>query len=268
MLRALRRRADLSQRDLAERPGVPQATVARIKSGATPNPSFRRVQTLVRAAGVGLRLDMSGTQAAQQRGLPPAPQLLESARDGGGRRYPAHLDLREVRHPGDWWGSWWVCSVVTDRWPLDEVPAVTFDRDRAARDLRRRRAARGAQAGIRRLDRSGRSWGFVAELEDGSSVAEARVHEFSTETDGAFVPSTRAVRAGAIVLEWLFVAPAWRRLGIGRRMFAAVRAETDGPVLTPAVGYGARQFLQRCGCEPTRDLFPPMWHLHRPIEPD
>ncbi|SCG45557.1 GNAT family N-acetyltransferase [Micromonospora inositola] len=38
-LRALRRQADLSQRQLAERSGVPQATIARIESGRTADPT-------------------------------------------------------------------------------------------------------------------------------------------------------------------------------------------------------------------------------------
>ncbi|MFD0788678.1 helix-turn-helix domain-containing protein, partial [Micromonospora azadirachtae] len=44
-LRALRRRADLSQRELAQRSGVPQATLARIESGRARDPRFRRVPT-------------------------------------------------------------------------------------------------------------------------------------------------------------------------------------------------------------------------------
>jgi transcriptional regulator with XRE-family HTH domain len=50
-LRALRRRADLSQRELARRARVPQSTVARIESDRPSEPHFGTVVALVRAAG-------------------------------------------------------------------------------------------------------------------------------------------------------------------------------------------------------------------------
>ncbi|HEY8474276.1 MAG TPA: helix-turn-helix transcriptional regulator [Natronosporangium sp.] len=43
-LRALRRPEDLSQRQLAQRAGVPTSTVARIESGEITNPQFRTVE--------------------------------------------------------------------------------------------------------------------------------------------------------------------------------------------------------------------------------
>jgi len=42
----LRRRADLSQRELAIKAGVPHQTVSRIESGATPDPRIRTVERL------------------------------------------------------------------------------------------------------------------------------------------------------------------------------------------------------------------------------
>ncbi|MET0417539.1 MAG: helix-turn-helix domain-containing protein, partial [Actinoplanes sp.] len=56
LLRALRRRADLSQRELAERAGVPQPTLARIESGRAIDPRYRTVERLVRAAGGDLAI--------------------------------------------------------------------------------------------------------------------------------------------------------------------------------------------------------------------
>lgn len=49
-LRQARRRAGLSQRELAERTGVPQSTVARIESGAA-DPRTRTLDRLLRACG-------------------------------------------------------------------------------------------------------------------------------------------------------------------------------------------------------------------------
>lgn len=50
-LRALRRVADLSQRELAEKSGVPQPTIARIESEKPGGANFRTVERLVAAVG-------------------------------------------------------------------------------------------------------------------------------------------------------------------------------------------------------------------------
>jgi transcriptional regulator with XRE-family HTH domain len=60
VLRRLRRRADLSQRQLALRAGIPQPTVARIESGRAADPRFRTVERLVRAAGGELLIELAG----------------------------------------------------------------------------------------------------------------------------------------------------------------------------------------------------------------
>ena len=52
-VREARRRAGLTQRQLALRAGVSQPTVARIESGEA-SPSFERILELVRAAGLDL----------------------------------------------------------------------------------------------------------------------------------------------------------------------------------------------------------------------
>lgn len=54
LIREARRRAGLSQRDLAERVGTTQSAIARLESGAT-EPSFARVERLLRACGLELR---------------------------------------------------------------------------------------------------------------------------------------------------------------------------------------------------------------------
>ena len=54
LVREARKRAGLTQVQLAERTGVPQSTVARVESGAR-NPSTALVERLVRAAGFEIR---------------------------------------------------------------------------------------------------------------------------------------------------------------------------------------------------------------------
>ena len=50
-----RRRAGITQRELADRAGVSQPTIARIESGWT-HPTFDRVRRLVEACGLELRV--------------------------------------------------------------------------------------------------------------------------------------------------------------------------------------------------------------------
>jgi transcriptional regulator with XRE-family HTH domain len=52
-VREARRRAGLTQEQLAARAGVSQPTIARVESGKV-SPSFERLVTLVRAAGLDL----------------------------------------------------------------------------------------------------------------------------------------------------------------------------------------------------------------------
>jgi transcriptional regulator with XRE-family HTH domain len=134
-LRALRRTADLSQRQLAVRAGIPLATVGHIEAGRTRDPSFRTVARLVRAAGGTIALTAAD-------GAPPRPIDTDNLRDEGGRRYPAHLDVRPVLEATDWRGAWWAyCyKLPRDRWPR-QPPTHTFDRNRQWRNIRRRMAA-------------------------------------------------------------------------------------------------------------------------------
>jgi transcriptional regulator with XRE-family HTH domain len=57
LVREARRRAGLTQAELAQRAGVPQSTVGRIESGARV-PSTALVERLVRAAGFELRVGL------------------------------------------------------------------------------------------------------------------------------------------------------------------------------------------------------------------
>ena len=58
LIREARRRAGLTQAELAERAGVPQSTVGRIESGAR-DPSTALVERLIRAAGFEIRTGLA-----------------------------------------------------------------------------------------------------------------------------------------------------------------------------------------------------------------
>ncbi|MBM0228861.1 GNAT family N-acetyltransferase [Micromonospora sicca] len=252
-LRALRRQADLSQRQLAERSGVPQATIARIESGRTADPSFRTVERLVDAVG-GVVISVAGTSSAaptaaeEARSLPAVPH--EELRDAAGRHCPAHLDAREVREPRDWPGAWWAHwhDLPPQRWPM-ALPAVTYVQDRGERDRRRRGERVRREVRVRRFTGGGlpaTSWGFLAELPDGELVGELRAHERSVDLLLGYDLDDRR----ELVLDGVLVAPGRRLLGIGRRLVEALRAEMDraGVATVHEVAeFGGAAFLRACG---------------------
>ena len=123
-VRAARRTGDLSQRELAREAGVSKSLVSRIESQET-DPRFSVMCRLLAAAGCRLLvLDRHGSALARS----DTDHLL----DGGLRRYPAHLDIRAVDSPRDWWFG----TFPTDGSPL---PRHTYDLSRWERDVRRRR---------------------------------------------------------------------------------------------------------------------------------
>ncbi|MFE9692540.1 GNAT family N-acetyltransferase [Micromonospora sp. NPDC005806] len=223
VLRRLRRRADLNQRELAARAGVPQAAVARIESGRATDPRYRTVERLIRAAGGELRF---GAEAADEPGHLPAPVPHDGFRDQAGRRYPAHLDVWEVREPKDWPGAWWAewYNLPPERWPLP-LPPATYELNREYRNRRRRSEwVRGAVA-VRRVTGPAlplTSWRFVAELPGGELVGELRAHERSPHLHwgGEEHPGEREV-----VVDGVLVAADHRRPGIGRRLVQALVGE-------------------------------------------
>ncbi|MGY1748363.1 helix-turn-helix domain-containing protein [Modestobacter sp. SYSU DS0511] len=120
LLRRIRRRGDLSQRDLARQLGVSVGAIGQAESGRRDVPA----RLLCRAATlVGLRVTL-----ADQTGTEVPAMALDAVRDAGGRRYPAHLDTRF----GD--QDWWHGEQRYDR----QQPWYTFDRVREVRDDRRR----------------------------------------------------------------------------------------------------------------------------------
>ena len=85
VVREARRRAGLSQAQLAERAGVPKSTVGRIESGARV-PSAEMIERLVRAAGLEVSVSLSepdpGTDSMFDRTLrrTPAERLADATR--------------------------------------------------------------------------------------------------------------------------------------------------------------------------------------------
>ena len=122
-VRAARRRADLSQRQLAEQAGVSASTVGRIEAGSL-QPSLGMLVRLLAVADIEL-VAVDGDRR------PVLPMLTaEDTTDGAGRRYPAHLDTVLDPKMGEWWG---------DRYGLARPPE-TFHRDRRHRDAQRARS--------------------------------------------------------------------------------------------------------------------------------
>ncbi|GAA2707095.1 GNAT family N-acetyltransferase [Micromonospora olivasterospora] len=247
MLRALRRRADLSQRELAARARIPKSTVARIESGRGGDPRFRTVERLVEAAGG--RLVIGHEPPAGVAPVPGVPH--DGMRDEAGRRYPAHLDVWKVEQPRDWPGAWWAewWNLPPERWPRP-LPPGTYELKRSYRDRRRWANRIRREVTVRRVTAGlpATSWRFLAELPDGQLLGELRAHERSPHLlYGDLVDA----REREVVLDGVLVAGTCRRLGIGRRLVAALEvemartgiraahavAEDDGIHLLLACGY-------------------------------
>ncbi|WP_144081748.1 helix-turn-helix transcriptional regulator [Micromonospora wenchangensis] len=123
IVRAVRRRADASQRELARWAGVHHGTVGRIEAGAL-TPSIALLRRIIAAAGFRLAVvDEFGRVLTPMRDR-------DDIRDGAGRRYPSHLDTILDPEPGEWWA---------DVYGLARPPE-TFYRNRAVRDAMRRRS--------------------------------------------------------------------------------------------------------------------------------
>ncbi|MBB5478749.1 GNAT family N-acetyltransferase [Micromonospora parathelypteridis] len=249
-LRDLRRRADLSQRELAERSGVPKSTLARIEAAQGAGPAFRTVERLVRAAGgeIVLKLPNAHSSAAVDES-PQAPD--NELRDEAGRRYPAHLDVRRVLTLKDWPAAWWVHSYTLPQrlWPV-RVPELTYDLDRARRDERRLRDRTRAQVRFRRAfdGLPATSWRFLAEVPGAGPVGELRAHERSLDL---LLGEDWGDRR-ELVLESIVVAPGLRTLGLGRQLIELLAREmavADIRTIHAIADGGNVEFLLACGFE-------------------
>ena len=80
LVREARKRAALTQRELAERAGTTQSAIARLESGRT-SPTLEQVQRLMRLAGFELLVELApfddsdGTQARQLKDLDEVARL-------------------------------------------------------------------------------------------------------------------------------------------------------------------------------------------------
>ncbi|WP_406060027.1 helix-turn-helix domain-containing protein [Micromonospora sp. NBC_00860] len=251
VLRALRRRADLSQRQLAEKSGVPQPTLARIESGRSVDPRFRTVERLVQAAGgqlaIGVPPSVSGVTE-------PTPVPHDDMRDGADRRYPAHLDVWPVHEPRDWPGAWWAewYRLPPERYPLP-LPPAAYELNRRYRDNRRWAAEIRRTTQVRRVvgsDLPATCWRYVAELPDGKLVGELRAHERSPFLEYGEWHQDQPERE--MVLDGVLVDPRYRRLGLGRRLVTALltgmREAGIDDAAAVAEGFGT-DLLLACGFE-------------------
>jgi transcriptional regulator with XRE-family HTH domain len=115
-LRELRRIADASQREMAERTGLSSTTVARLESDESRDIRLSTLERLAREAGCCVVI-------AGPDGTPIGLERDPEARDLGGRHLPAHLDPLPWTFP-----SWWF---------KEPHGPHTFTLDRFARDYRR-----------------------------------------------------------------------------------------------------------------------------------
>ena len=130
LIRRVRRVADLSQRDLAQRMGVSQSTVARWETGQS-RPTLGAFEQMLAVGGLRLQvIDSSGATVA--------PMREDGARDRAGRRFPAHVDLDAI--------GWWVPDglhlsvewIVARRFAArHRIPDIRYD-GRKWRTIRRR----------------------------------------------------------------------------------------------------------------------------------
>ena len=124
LLRRARRIAGVSQRELARRVGVSASTVARAESGSI-EPTLSVFARMLAVAGLHLvMVDEGGHVVTPMRDIP-------DTRNGGGWRYPSHLDVILDPKSGEWWG---------DHYGLARPPE-TFHRDHDRRRAMQRRTA-------------------------------------------------------------------------------------------------------------------------------
>jgi transcriptional regulator with XRE-family HTH domain len=123
IIRRVRRKADLSQRELAKYAKVSAASIGEFETGAT-TPSLAVLQRVLNAANYQLVVvDVDGH-------LVTPLEVWQDVTDGAGRRFPAHLDTILDPVYGDWWADVYGLT----------APPETFRRNRKYRDWQRQRS--------------------------------------------------------------------------------------------------------------------------------
>lgn len=258
-LRALRWRADLSQRELAANSEVPAGTVARLESGVAADPKLRTVERLVRAAGARLAiLDLDGSE--------PVPLATDGLRDDAGRRYPAHLDPA----PTTWWRKgrlWHGIGFRRNRWARDHLRRWAAGEDRWDMFTEIRRLGPGdapilaaLRAGAAKLDPAGAAAPDGPPLSREAALRYLRdpslrhwVAESGGRVYGHLVAHVHYRHAGppTMVVSEFGVLPEHRNDMIGTELVGALRDEAvrlaASEVIALARGPAAAAHLRRFG---------------------
>jgi len=119
LIRGVRDRRKVSQRELAQRAGLPLSTISRIESGAV-SPRFDTLRRLLKAAHVAIVV------VDTQRPFDPIADdpLLDPLRDRAGRHPPAHLPRWLILNMFDpWWGWGRTAWFMSDK----KVPTHSYE---------------------------------------------------------------------------------------------------------------------------------------------
>lgn len=73
LLKSIKEEKHLSSGEIAKLSGIPQATISRIFSGVTPNPTFETIANIAIAMGVSLD-ELTGLKSPEE---PPVPSQIE-----------------------------------------------------------------------------------------------------------------------------------------------------------------------------------------------
>ena len=123
MLREIRRRFVLSQRELAELSGLGKSTIGRLESGECADPSIGTVTRILGSVGLRIAVLHGHGREFVVTGEPVDYRMSD------GRRLPAHLRVRAIRGmQTPWWGWFRIAWLPDDPRRNPAVPPFTYDR--------------------------------------------------------------------------------------------------------------------------------------------